>query len=172
MPTLQLWCARVRLISAQVNYQPDFILIVEDNDDHAFFIEHAFRQARLANPTFRVSNGDEAVDYLAGVGKFSNRSEYPLPNLVLLDLKMPCRNGFEVLEWIRQQPGMKRLRVVVLTTSDEVRDVNRAYELGANSFLVKPVTAPDFMQVVKAVNSYWMLMSPAPDVERARQERS
>ncbi|MFN7137861.1 MAG: response regulator [Limisphaerales bacterium] len=146
--------------------KPEFILLVEDNDDHAYFIQHAFRQARLANPTFRVTNGDEAVEYLKGEGKYSNRCEYPLPSLILLDLKMPRRNGFEVLEWIRQQPGLKGLRVVVLTTSDEIRDVNRAYELGANSFLVKPVSVPDFMQLVQAVNSYWLLMSPAPECSR------
>lgn len=147
-------------------FQPEFILIVEDHDDHAYFIQHAFRHARLANPTFRVCDGEEAIDYLKGEGKFSNRVEYPLPSLVLLDLKMPKKNGFEVLEWIRAQPGLKGLRVVVLTTSDEIRDVNRAYELGANSFLVKPVSVPDFMQLVKAVNAYWMLMSPAPEVKR------
>lgn len=147
-------------------FRPEFILIVEDNDDHAFFIEQAFRQARLANPTHRVSNGDEAVEYLKGEGQYANRSEFPLPSLVLLDLKMPRRNGFEVLEWIRNQPGLKGLRVIVLTTSDEIRDVNRAYELGANSFLVKPVNVPDFMQLVQAVNGYWMLMSACPDSSR------
>ncbi|MFN7140837.1 MAG: response regulator [Limisphaerales bacterium] len=154
-----------------MSLRPDFILIVEDNDDHAFFIQKAFVQARLANPTFRVSDGDEAIEYLKGEGKYSNRCEYPVPGLVLLDLKMPRRNGFEVLEWIRQQPGFKGLRVVVLTTSEELREVNRAYELGANSFLVKPVTMPDFMQLVEAVNAYWVLMSAAPESSRSIGEK-
>lgn len=147
-------------------FNPEFILIVEDNDDHALLIQHAFRQARMANPTYRVTHGDEAIEYLSGEGRYANRVEFPLPSLVLLDLKMPRRNGFEVLEWIRKQPGLKNLRVVVLTTSDEIRDVNRAYELGANSFLVKPVNLPDLTQIVLAINSYWMLMNPCPESSR------
>ncbi len=155
-----------------MNLRPEVILIVEDNDDHAFFIQNAFCKARLANPTFRVTNGDEAVEYLLGEGKFANRAEYPLPSLILLDLKMPRRNGFEVLEWLRKQPGLCAIRVVVLTTSDEVREVNRAYELGANSFLVKPLNVADFMQLVQAVNSYWMLMSQTPEASRQAIEGS
>ena len=89
-------------------------------------------------PIFVVNDGEETSAYLDGQGKFANRYEYPLPELLLLDLKMPGKNGFEVLEWIRQQPGLKRLRIVVLTTWDSPQDVNRAYELGANAFMVKP----------------------------------
>ena len=82
---------------------------------------------------------EEAVDYLSGLGKYSNRAEYPLPSLILLDIKMPGLDGLEVLRWVRSQPGLKTIRVVMLTTSSDIRDVNTAYQLGANSFLTKPV---------------------------------
>lgn len=149
-----------------VKLEADVILLVEDNEDHALLIQHGFKQAKLVNPFHRVANGEEAIAYLKGDGKYANRDEFPLPSLILLDLKMPRKNGFEVLQWIRQNSTMKALRVVVLTTSDEIRDVNRAYELGANSFLVKPVNFADFIHLVQAVNGYWMWMSRAPEVSR------
>jgi CheY-like chemotaxis protein len=144
----------------------DVILIVEDNDDHALLLKHGFKQANLINPLQVVRDGDEAIAYLKGEGKFSNRAEYPLPALVLLDLKMPRRDGFEVLEWIRRQPGLSSMRVVVLTTSDEMRDINRAYALGANSFLVKPIKFDDFVQLSQAIKGYWLWMSRAPQAYR------
>src|SRR5207247_4982072 len=92
-----------------------------------------------------VRNGDEAIAYLKGEGQYANRAEYPLPGLLLLDLKMPGKDGFDVLRWIRQQPGVSELRIVVLTSSDEIRDVNQAYQLGANSFLFKSVDFKSFV---------------------------
>lgn len=154
-----------------MNFEPDVILVVEDNEDYALLIQHGFKQARLANPVFRVSNGEEAIQYLKGEGKFSNRDEHPLPSLMLLDLKMPRKNGFEVLEWLRQQPELKALRVVVLTTSEELKNVTRAYQLGANSFLLKPVNFIDLVPLVQAVNSYWMLMSPKPTISRSPERQ-
>src|SRR5438034_11513986 len=124
----------------QMSLAIDFevILLAEDNENHVLLIRRAFEQAGLVNPLYVVSNGEEAISYLKGEGKYANRDEYPLPCLMLLDLKMPKKDGFEVLEWLRGQPGFSSLRVVVLTTSEELRDVNRAYRLGANSFLTKP----------------------------------
>lgn len=141
----------------------DVILLVEDNEDHVMLIRHGFKHANLVNPLQVVRDGDEAIAYLKGDGKYANRAEYPLPTLILLDLKMPRKNGFEVLEWIRQQPGLNTLRVVVLTTSEEMRDVNRAYGLGANSFLVKPVDFRDFVQLSQAIKGYWLWLSKAPE---------
>jgi CheY-like chemotaxis protein len=144
----------------------DVILLAEDNDDHALLTRRAFKQAGLVNPLFVVQDGEEAIAYLTGEGKFANRSEYPLPTLLLLDLKMPRKNGFEVLEWLRGQPSLAALRVVVLTTSDQIHDVNRAYQLGANSFLTKPVDFRDFVQLSSAIKGYWLWMSRAPELER------
>ena len=144
----------------------DVILLAEDNEDHVLLTRRAFKQAGLVNPLFVVENGEEVVAYLTGEGKFANRNEYPLPTLLLLDLKMPRKDGFEVLEWIRKQPTLAGLRVVVLTTSDRILDVNRAYQLGANSFLTKPVDFRDFVQLSSAIKGYWLWMSHAPELER------
>ena len=150
----------------QITPSYDVILLAEDNEDHALLTRRAFKQAGLVNPLFVVQDGEETIAYLNGDGRFANRSEYPLPTLLLLDLKMPKRNGFEVLEWLRGQPSLAALRVVVLTTSDQIHDVNRAYQLGANSFLTKPVDFRDFVQLSSAIKGYWLWMSRAPELER------
>lgn len=123
------------------------ILLAEDEEDYVLLIQRAFAQAKIPNPLHVVWNGQEAISYLKGEGKYANREEYPLPDLFLLDLKMPRVSGFEVLQWIRSQPGLAPLRVLVLTSSDQIRDVNEAYKLGANSFLVKPMDFQDFAQL-------------------------
>ena len=135
------------------------ILLVEDREDDVVIIRRAFSKGNILNPLFVVRDGDEAVAYLSGEGKFSNRHEYPLPDLVLLDLKMPGRDGFEVLRWLRKQPGLSSLRVVVLTSSEELRDVNQAYQLGANSFLVKPMDFENFVKVGQALRGYWLWLN-------------
>lgn len=144
--------------------KPDLILIAEDNDDHVLLLRRALKKGAILNPIFVVSDGEEAVAYLKGEGKFADRYEYPLPGLLLLDLKMPKKNGFEVLQWIREQPFLKRLRVVVLTTSDNPQDIDRAYELGANSFIVKPLEQQQFLEVTEAIKGYWLWMSAAPQL--------
>src|SRR5689334_4773505 len=103
------------------------ILIVEDREDDLLVMRRAFERASLTNPLQIVRDGEEAIAYLCGEGKFSNRAEYPLPSLVLLDLKLPKIDGFEVLHWLRSQPGIHTIPVIVLTSSGELRDVNRAY---------------------------------------------
>jgi CheY-like chemotaxis protein len=139
------------------------ILLAEDREDDVFLILKAFREAYITNPLHVVADGAEAVSYLAGDGKYSRREEFPLPDLLLLDLKMPRLDGFEVLTWIRQQPSLAALRIVVLTASDALRDVNRAYQLGANSFMVKPLDFQDVVQMSKFVTTYWLKMSKTPE---------
>ena len=150
----------------------DVILLAEDNEDHIMLTRRAFKMAGLLNPVVVVRDGEEAIAYLTGEGKFANRFEYPLPTLLLLDLKMPRKNGFEVLEWLRGKTELSALRVVVLTTSDRIQDVNRAYQLGANSFLTKPVDFRDFVQLSAAIKGYWLWMSRAPEVERPDTKNS
>jgi CheY-like chemotaxis protein len=145
------------------------ILLAEDDETDVLLTRRAFAKANLLNPLHVVSNGEEAIAYLAGDGKYANRSEYPLPDLLLLDLKMPKKNGLEFLQWIREQPELRGLRVVVLTTSDQSRDVNLAYQLGANSFLVKPVDFEHFVQISQALKGYWLWMSKAPQLSRPRR---
>ena len=138
------------------------ILLVEDREDDIFLIRKAFREANLINPIHVVTDGEQAIAYLMGGAQFSNRSEYPLPDIVLLDLKMPRVDGFEVLSWIRKQPGTRGLPVVVLTASEEIRDMNRAYQLGANSFLVKPMDFQNSLALVTLIEKYWLSTNKLP----------
>ena len=142
------------------------ILLVEDREDDILLVRKSFERGGINNPFQVVRDGEEAVHYLAGEGRYSNRAEYPLPDLVLLDLKMPKVDGFEVLMWIRRQPGFGTIPVVVLTTSDAIRDVNRAYALGANSFLVKPLDFENFVELAKMLRTYWLKESRRPSAQR------
>lgn len=142
------------------------ILLAEDEEDYVVLIKHAFSQAGIPNPIYVVSNGEEAISYLRGKAKYANRDEYPLPELLLLDIKMPRVNGFEVLRWVRQQPGLSGLRVLVLTSSDEIRDVNEAYKLGANSFLVKPIDFEDLAELSRVIQDFWLKASKTPESSR------
>lgn len=122
-----------------MNKQGSVFLVVEDNEDDAYFMERAFQDAGLKNPMHLVTNGDQAIDYIAGVGEFADRSRFPFPDMVFLDLKMPGRDGFEVLQWIRQKKHAS-VPVAVLTSSPEEIDRKRARELGADAYLLKPPT--------------------------------
>ena len=143
-----------------------WILLAEDREDDILLICKAFADAGIQNPIFPVRNGDEVVAYLKGEGKYCNRIEYPLPDLLLLDLKMPGCDGFEVLQWIRKQPGLNTLRVLVLTSSEQIRDVNQAYRLGANSFLVKPLDFQNLIQLSQTIRDFWLQMSKTPEAFR------
>ena len=142
---------------------PAVILLAEDREDDITLIRKAFEKAEVINPLQIVRDGEEAIAYLQGEGKYANRAEYPLPSLMLLDLKMPKVDGFDVLKWLRQQPGLSTLRVVVLTSSDAIRDVNTAYHLGANSFMVKPMDFHDAVQMSRFLTDYWLETSKTPE---------
>jgi CheY-like chemotaxis protein len=146
-------------------------LVVEDNEDHILLIRRAFAKSKVVNPLQVVRSGEDALAYLEGVGRFSNRAEFPLPAIILLDLKLTGMDGFDVLRWIRQQPGLRAVRVVVLTSSNAIRDVNLAYQLGANSFLVKPVDFEDFVRVTQALQGYWLWTDKAPEISRSPQDQ-
>jgi CheY-like chemotaxis protein len=132
------------------------VLLVEDNPDDVFLMQRAFKKAGIVNPLLVVEDGQEAVDYLSGMGKFSDRTAFPLPALVFLDLKLPYIKGLDVLEWIRKQPGFASLVVVVLTSSSEPSDLSEAYRRGTNSYVVKPPTAGQLVDLAQAFKLYWL----------------
>jgi len=146
------------------------ILLVEDDPNDIILIKRAFEKARITNPLQVVEDGEEAISYLAGKGPYGDREKYSLPMLILLDLKLPRKSGHEVLEWLCQQPILKRLTVVVLTSSQQSSDINRAYDLGANSYLVKPVTFDALVEMVKTLNLYWLLLNENPIIEGEHNE--
>ena len=142
------------------------ILLAEDLEDDILLIRRAFAAARVAIPLHVVRDGEEVLAYLSGLGKYSSRDEFPLPDLILLDLKMPNMDGFEVLRWIRHEPTLSSLRVVILTSSNRLQDINAAYQLGANSFLVKTMGFDQFVETVKATMHYWLRLDRAPEIHR------
>ena len=132
------------------------ILLVEDNEDDVFLMQRALKGARVINPLFVVEDGQEAVDYLGGAGKFGDRETYPLPAIVFLDLKLPLISGHDVLAWVRRQKELESLVVIVLTSSNEASDLSRCYALGANSYLVKPPTPEQLEDLANAFRWYWL----------------
>jgi CheY-like chemotaxis protein len=137
------------------------ILQVEDDPNDVFFLQHAMKAAGVKNPIQVAEDGQEAIDYLKGAGKFADRAKFPFPSLVLLDLKLPHVMGLDVLKWIRQQPGMS-LVVVLLSASGEEGDIATAYRLGANGFLVKPSQASKLEDMVKAIKDFWLTHNALP----------
>ena len=138
------------------------ILLVEDNRMDVELTLDAFHEAKLLNTIHVASDGQEALDYLFGRGKYADRNAFPLPNLVLLDLKLPGIDGFEVLRQIKSTPILKRLPVVILTSSKEEGDRALSYDQGANSYLVKPVSFDGFLGVVREIDGYWLSLNVAP----------
>lgn len=132
------------------------ILLVEDNEDDVFAMKRALKLAQITNPLQIVSDGQKAMDYLSGAREFADREKYPLPFIVFLDLKLPYVHGFEILAWMRLKPELSSIVVVVLTSSAEERDHERAYSLGARSYLVKPPTANALKDVFNSLKTYWL----------------
>jgi CheY-like chemotaxis protein len=142
--------------------EPDIILYAEDDENDAFLIERAFKKAGISNRLVVVSDGNAAVEYLAGEGKYAARDTYPLPGLILLDLNIPGKSGLEVLKWIRVHPLVSMLLVVVLTSSNQESDIHRAYIQGTNGYLVKPRTPDEMLVMARAIKDYWLTLNRAP----------
>ena len=119
-------------------------------------MQRALQDAAIPNPVIIAEDGLKAVDYLSGAGQFSDRTAFPLPALLFLDLKMPGKTGLDVLAWLRQQEALRSIVVIILTSSQEPLDLRRAYHLGANSYLVKPSTTHRLRELVRAVKVYWL----------------
>ncbi len=137
------------------------ILYAEDEQDDVFFVQRAFKETGILNDLVSVPDGDLAVDYLAGAGAYSNRAKHPLPCLALLDINMPKKSGLEVLKWVRAQPAICALPVIMLTSSSEEADIHRAYIQGANGFLVKPAKPDELLAMVRAIKDYWLIQNRA-----------
>ena len=138
------------------------ILLVEDNRMDVELTLDAFKEARLLNTIYVSPNGQDALDYLFGRGKYADRIAYPIPNLVLLDLKLPGVDGFEVLRQVKSAPILKRLPVIILTSSKEEGDRALTYDIGANSYIVKPVSFSGFLDVIRQIEGYWISLNVAP----------
>jgi CheY-like chemotaxis protein len=140
------------------------VLLAEDSyDDVVLFLE-VMRRSGLRNPVQVVHDGEKAIAYLKGEGEFADRERHPLPAILILDLKMPRVSGFQVLEWINSHSGLKELLVVVLSHHGETSDINRAYALGAHSFLLKPFTQADLVNLAGHFNTHWERTPVRPEL--------
>ena len=141
------------------------ILQVEDDPNDVFFLQKAMKKMGVTNPIQVAPDGQEAIDYLRGSGKFADRAKFPFPCLVLLDLKLPYVMGLEVLRWIREQPGMV-LPVIMFSASAEDADIAASYRLGANAFLRKPSEARQLDEIVKLIKDFWLTHNALPRESR------
>ena len=143
------------------------VLLVEDDPADARLIMRAIERVKIPARVVHVKNGDDAVSYLAGTEQYGDRKKYPLPYLVLMDVKLPRRWGLEVLQWMRgQKSGVERVPVVMLTSSQEAVDIRRAYDFGVNSYLVKPENTEQLLRMVSVLKEYWFSLNQAPPEQR------
>lgn len=138
------------------------ILVADDDEDDRLLTEEAFEDSRLRNPVHFVVDGVDLMDYLRRNGNHAHRNEDPLPGLILLDLNMPRKNGFDALEEIRDDAVFRTIPVIVLTTSDEDADVLRTYRLGANTYITKPVSLDGLVRVVSGLKQFWIELARLP----------
>jgi CheY-like chemotaxis protein len=148
--------------------KPFSVLLVEDDNNDVILVKHTLKKAQIQNPLQVVSDGEEAVEYLKGDGKYEDRDRWPLPELIVMDIKMPRLSGFDVLEWLKGNGGpLRRIPIVIVSSSDNPDDINRAYELGANAYMVKPMDSRGVEHLFQSITHYWGLQCAKPELERA-----
>jgi len=142
------------------------VLLVEDEPNDIFFMKHAFQEVGILNPLQVAQDGREAINYLSGAGEYADRKKFPLPCLMLLDLNLPRVMGLDVLKWVREQSEMKTIIVIILSSSRLVPDIERAYQLGANAYLVKPSTPPELRELATGIKQFWLKLNHGPSAPR------
>ena len=147
-----------------MTHENQTILLVDDGESDRFLMRTAFKKAGFDIPLQEVHNGEQAIAYLQGIEPYGDRSRFPLPTVMLMDLNMPMKNGFDVLSWVRIQPRLNRLSIFVLTASMRMEDLERAFDLGANAFLVKPATLESLTAMIRCLKD-WMQISHFPALE-------
>jgi len=147
-----------------MSYVHHTVLVVDNDPDQAHFNILALQRVGVISPVQMASDGEEAISYLSGKGAYRDRESFPLPVLMLLDLKLPRISGLELLSWLRQQPVLRRLPVIALTRPETAGELNRAYELGCNSCLIKPTSFNTLLVMMQGVVQYWLTLNSAPEL--------
>ena len=145
-----------------MNGEPLTILLVEDNPDHAELVMRSMENFQVANTIIHVEDGEAALDYLHGLGRYGDREQFPMPHLMLLDLRLPKIDGLEVLKEVKESDDLRALPVVILTTSEADRDIAKAYKYHANSYVTKPVDFSEFSSLLKDLGFYWLAWNKKP----------
>jgi len=145
-----------------MNSKPITILLAEDDEEDRYLIGEALDEGRVPHRLYVVENGEQLLDYLYRRGEFANLEQWPVPDLILLDLNMPRKDGREVLEELKVDPELRRTPIVVLTTSSAEEDIARSYDQGVSGFITKPVTFRELMEVMKSIGTYWGKTSTLP----------
>ncbi len=148
-----------------MDYEPSNILLVEDDEAHAELTRRAIRKAGNANRIDVLTEGEDALDYVFNRNKYADKAKYPLPGLIMLDIKLPGIDGIEVLKEIKEHPVLKKIPVIMLTTSDREEDICRSYVHCANSYMTKPVGFKEFEEKIMQIDFYWMLLNQPPALE-------
>jgi two-component system response regulator len=147
----------------KANGRPIVILMADDDADDRMLAKDALHESRVLNDLRFVEDGEELMDYLARRGKFANPEDSPRPGLILLDLNMPRKDGREALKEIKADPNLRRIPIVVMTTSKAEEDIYRSYDIGASSFITKPITFDRLVELMKALGAYWVEFVELPD---------
>ena len=145
-----------------LNTKPITILYADDDPEDRMLLTDAWKESRVANELHMVEDGEELMDYLKRRGKYASLAGTPLPGMILLDLNMPRKDGREALKEIKEDPALRRIPVIVLTTSQAEEDIYRAYDLGVNSFILKPVTLKSLVDVTQTIGRYWLEIVELP----------
>ena len=138
------------------------ILLVEDNEDHAELTMRALMEGKIVNEIFHVLDGQEAIDYVYQKGRYADSSRYPIPDLILLDIKLPGIDGLELLQTFKSDPAVSRIPIIMLTTSVKDEEIARGYRYGANSYIIKPIKLKDFQEKIRELKMYWLITSELP----------
>ena len=138
------------------------VLYVEDEEDDVFLLRHVFKEAGITHRIVSLADGEAAIDYLKGTGQYADRSAYPLPILLLLDINLPLVSGLEVLSWLRSESPVAGLPTIMLSSSSQPADVKRAYQMGANAYLVKPSGLARLLTMAQGIRDFWLLQNQPP----------
>ena len=139
------------------------ILLVEDNEDHAELTMRALMEGKIVNEIFHVLDGQEAIDYVYQKGQYADSSRYPIPDLILLDIKLPGIDGLELLQMFKSDPAVSRIPIIMLTTSAKDEEIAKGYRYGANSYIIKPIKLKDFQEKIRELKMYWLITSELPN---------
>lgn len=145
--------------------------MAEDEPNDVLLLQRAFRDAGISDPLQVACDGQEAIDFLEGRGKFSDRSQFPLPSLLILDLKMPRKTGLEVLEWVRSKDGLRCLPIIMFSSSAHPGDIEKSYRLGVNAFVVKPLRVEARTEFARLVKGFWLTLVELPQLDVEKRGR-